>query len=139
MEWQKSDFGYYLKLVKGEEVVQSLTEFASEHGMESGAFSGIGAFRDISVGYFNTKTQDYPVREFPGTHKVLSCKGNFALKDGAPFPHCHILFSDVHYQAYGGHLLEATVEVTGEFSVFTSTNEIHRVLDKDIGLDLWDI
>ncbi|MBS1271950.1 MAG: hypothetical protein MAGBODY4_01086 [Candidatus Marinimicrobia bacterium] len=139
MEWQKSDFGFYVKLTQGEKVMASLTEFAKEHELQSGFFSGIGAFREMTVAYRDTETQSYPTREFPETHEVLSCKGNFSLKDGEPFPHCHIVFSDTDYRAHGGHLMEATVAVIGEFAIFTTENEIHRKLDSNIGLAVWNI
>ncbi|MCF7803405.1 MAG: DUF296 domain-containing protein [Candidatus Marinimicrobia bacterium] len=138
MNVEKTNYGYYIQLVKGDKVMDSLTEFAKEHGLTSGTFSGIGAFRELTVGYFDTETQSYPERHFKETHEVLSCKGNFSLKDGVPFPHCHIVFADTDYNAKGGHLIEATVQVTGEFRVLTSDNEITREYDEEIGLHLWD-
>ena len=139
MKSKKTDAGYFLQLNKGDEVMESLTAFAKEQGITTGFFTGIGAFRDMTVAYRDTETQTYPSQEFLGTYEVLSCKGNFALKDGEPFVHCHIVFADTNFRAHGGHLLKATVAVIGEFQINEADTEIHRELDEATGLHIWDL
>ena len=139
MKTKKTTAGYFLQLNKGDEVMSSLAEFAKEQGITSGFFSGIGAFRDLTVAYRDTATHTYPSQEFLGTYEVLSCKGNIALQDGEPFVHCHIVFADTNFRAHGGHLVQATVAVIGEFHVSESETEIHRTLDEETGLHIWDL
>jgi len=139
MKFKRTENGYYLKLDRGEEVIGSLTEFAEQEDITAAVFSGIGAFKDLEVGYYDLENREYPRQEFKGSYEVLSCKGNFALKDGKPVPHCHIVFSDIHYQAHGGHLFRATVEVTGEFYFATDGENLERRYDESVGLSLWDL
>jgi hypothetical protein len=139
MKIRNTDFGYFLQLIKGDEVIQSLMKFAEEERIESGFFSGIGAFKDLEVAYFDTENKDYPKKYFPGVYEVLSCKGNLSITDGSPLPHCHIVFSDTHFEAHGGHLVKAIVAVTGEFQIITDDRLLTRKFDEDIGLSLWEL
>lgn len=139
MKYTETELGYFLKLEQGDEVVSSLNRFAFERGITAGTFSGIGAFQDLEVGHYDLENREYPSQEFRGTYEVLSCKGNFALKDGDPVTHCHIVFSDIHQEAHGGHLFKATVAVTGEFHIITDSQPLQRSYDEETGLDLWDL
>jgi uncharacterized protein len=44
---------------KGDEVVQTLTGFAKEHGLAAAHFTAIGAFSQATLGYFDRDRKDY--------------------------------------------------------------------------------
>jgi len=63
---------------KGDEVIATLTAFAKAHGVQAAHFTGIGAFSEVSLGYFDRDRKDYkkiPLRE---QVEVLSLMGDIA-------------------------------------------------------------
>jgi predicted DNA-binding protein with PD1-like motif len=50
---------YVLVLDKGDEVVGCIESFAREKGIAAAQFTGIGAFSDTVLGFFNWETKDY--------------------------------------------------------------------------------
>jgi len=51
---------------KGDEVIHELTALAGELGFETTQLTGIGAFTDVVLGYFDPKAKEYrriPVEE----------------------------------------------------------------------------
>ena len=63
--------------------------------------------------------------------------GNITWKEGKPFSHTHITFSDTDYHVYGGHLFDAKISAAGEFIMQIGTKEITREMNVGIGLRLW--
>jgi len=69
---------------KDEEVKESLLRFATENGLRGAQVTGIGAFSEVTLGFFDRKKKSYqeiPVKE---QVEVLSFAGNIAEKEGNP-------------------------------------------------------
>jgi predicted DNA-binding protein with PD1-like motif len=121
---------------KGDEVVAGITSFAKENDLAASHFTAIGAFSDVTLGYFHWETKDYhklPVRE---QVEVLSLVGDIALKEGKPKVHAHVVVSKSDGTAHGGHLMEAHVRPTLEVIVIESPVHLRRVTDEETGLAL---
>ena len=74
----------------GDEVVSTLTQFAVDQGLEFAHFTAIGAFRDVTLEYFDWERRDYvqiPVNE---RVEVLSLMGDIADAAGEPKVHAHV-------------------------------------------------
>ena len=54
---------YVLVLDKGDEAVSSIEGFARQNGIAAAQLTGIGAFSDAVLGFFEWETKNY--REFP--------------------------------------------------------------------------
>ncbi|HWD35492.1 MAG TPA: PPC domain-containing DNA-binding protein, partial [Casimicrobiaceae bacterium] len=96
----------------GDEVVSTLTQFASLHQLTAARFTAIGAFSEATLGYFDAGKKAYekiPVRE---QVEVLSLIGDVALDRGQPKIHAHVVVGKRDGSAHGGHLLEARVRPT---------------------------
>jgi predicted DNA-binding protein with PD1-like motif len=121
---------------KGEEVMAGLLEFASERGITSGHLTAIGAFSDVTLGFFDRERKDY--RRIPLSEQVeaLSLVGDVALKGAEPQVHAHIVVGRADGAAYGGHLLEAHVWPTLEVVLIESPAHLRRDLDEETGLPL---
>jgi uncharacterized protein len=121
---------------KGEEVMAGLLEFARERGITSGHLTAIGAFSDVTLGFFDRKTKDY--RRIPLNEQVeaLSLVGDVALKDGEPQVHAHVVVGRADGTAHGGHLLEAHVWPTLEVVLTEAPAHLRRELDEETGLPL---
>src|SRR5215471_7653895 len=130
---------YALIFDKGDEVVKELTAFAAQAQLAAAHFTAIGAFSQVTLGYFDRATRDYtriPVRE---QVEVLSLVGDIARQDGAPKVHAHVVVGKSDGSAHGGHLLEARVWPTLELVLMESTHELTRVSDRESGLALIDL
>lgn len=78
---------YVLRLYRREEVVETLTGFVREKEIRAGVLSGIGAVRDVTLGYFDPDTRKYTREDFPESFEVTNLNGNIALLDGKPMLH----------------------------------------------------
>jgi uncharacterized protein len=100
----------------GEDILERLTDLVQKNHISSGSFTAIGTVEKATVGYFIGDGQ-YSNTSLQGPLEVVSCMGNVTLKEGRPFVHAHMVFSDSQGRTYGGHLMpgttvDATLEVT---------------------------
>jgi predicted DNA-binding protein with PD1-like motif len=120
----------------GDDVMPLLLEAARELGLTAAAFTGIGAFRETTLGYFELERRDYlriPIRE---QVELLSLVGNVALADGEPKIHAHVVVGRRDGTALGGHLLDARVRPTLEVVLVETPATLRRTIDKTTGLPL---
>jgi len=122
----------------GDEVVAGLTDFATRNRLGGSHLTAIGAFRGVTLGYFDWQTKQYkhiPVRE---QVEVLSLVGDVALDDttGKPKVHAHVVVGKSDGSAHGGHLVEAHVRPTLEVVLTESPRHLHRRHDPESGLAL---
>tara|TARA_B100000965_G_scaffold132836_1_gene110720 strand:+ start:39 stop:458 length:420 start_codon:yes stop_codon:yes gene_type:complete len=139
MKYNKVDDKIFVSIDKGELVNQSLLNVAEKEGLNSGWVNGLGAISNIEIGYWDIEEKIYVKKTFDEDYELLSLIGNVSLVDNKPFIHTHISFSDTKFKVYGGHLFDAKVIAAAEFCIFTSEYHLHRKLNCDIGLSLWDI
>ena len=74
---------------KGDEVVEQLLAFAEQEQVTAASFSGIGAFSDVTLGFFERK--DYKRIPLAEQVEVLTLAGDIAVKDGEPQVHAHVV------------------------------------------------
>ncbi len=120
----------------GDEVVAGLLAFAKEKRLSASHFTAIGAFSDVTLGYFDWEKKDYqklPVRE---QVEVLSLIGDVALNKSQPKVHAHVVVGKSDGTAHGGHLMEAHVRPTLEVIIVESPAHLQRKTDKETGLAL---
>jgi uncharacterized protein len=67
---------------KGEEVVESLLSFAREKKIQASHFTAIGAFSDVTLGYFNWAKKAFDMIPVQEQIEVLSLVGNIVFDDG---------------------------------------------------------
>ena len=123
---------------KADEPVSGLTAFAKAQALGGAHFTAIGAFSEVTLGYFDRKTRDYkkiPLRE---QVEVLSLIGDVALDRGEPKVHAHVVVGRADGEARGGHLLEARVWPTLEVVLTESPRHLRKRHDPETGLALID-
>lgn len=136
MEKRKIKDGYIVRCDIGDEVVSTLARFAAEDNIESGTVMGIGAVKEVILGYFDLSSKEYVRKEFDGVYELLSLSGNFARLDSETILHCHAVISDRHFQVSGGHLFSGVIAITGEFYIRPGGAKIERGPDDATGLKL---
>jgi hypothetical protein len=123
----------------GEEFVATLTQFAKERRISSGHFTGIGAFSEASVGYFDWEKKDYLRNEVKEQVEVVSLIGDIALDKGSPKVHAHIVMGRRDGSAMAGHLMSGRVRPTLELVLEDSAGKLQRRFDPESGLALIDL
>ena len=134
MQYEKDGDTYIIYLEQGESIMAKLTEFCIDHQIINGQISGIGAIKDIELGAYDLKNQEYITHKLDETWELTSYQANIQLKDEEPFIHAHINISDHDLTVKGGHLFEAKVAVVGEFILRNINSSGKRVFNPEIGL-----
>ena len=127
---------YALVFERGDEAKSELERFAQEHHLSAAHFTGIGAFSDLTLGYFDWEQKQYqpiPIRE---QVEVASLAGDIALKDGEPEVHAHLVVGDAQGRAHAGHLIEGHVRPTLELILTETPAELRKLVDDETGLAL---
>ncbi len=124
---------------KDEEATSALEQFAAENGIAGAAISGIGAFKNVTLGYFDRQKKEYKPISIREQVEVVALTGNFAQKDGKPKLHCHVVVGKSDGTAHGGHLLRGEVWPTLELIVEESAQHLSRRIDEETGLPLLDL
>jgi predicted DNA-binding protein with PD1-like motif len=143
MKFQKLEEGppetFVLIFDKGDEFIHDLTRFATEKHLAASHFTAIGAFSEVTLGFFNRDKKEYAKIPVCEQVEVLSLVGDIALKDGAPQIHAHVVIGKADGTAHGGHILQARVWPTLEVVLTESPAYLRRKLDPQTGLALIDL
>lgn len=122
----------------GDEVMGGLAAFAEEKELTAGRIEAIGAFSEVTLGYFDWQAKDYQRIQVPEQVEVLSLLGDIASADGQPQVHAHVVVGKRDGRAYGGHLVEAHVRPTLEAIVTEAPAHLRKRTDPVSGLALID-
>ena len=137
MESRKFGDRWFVRIDRGEEVVETLKAFCREHRVRLGTITGIGATDRAVVGLFRTGTRQYLTREFTGDMEITNLTGNVSTLDGHVYIHLHVTLSDPEYKAWGGHLTSAVISGTLEAVVHEAEGSLERAFDEHVGLNLF--
>jgi uncharacterized protein len=131
---------YAMIFDKGDEAISGLKAFATEHHLSGSHFTAIGAFEDVTLGYFEREKKSYKKMALREQVEVLVLDGDVAKKeDGELEVHAHVVVGRSDGTTRGGHLLEAHVWPTLEVIMEESPGELHRKMDPESGLALIDL
>ena len=120
---------FLLVLDDGDDVMQSLTDFARRSGIAGASLHGIGAFSQATIAYWNKTTKVYEEIAVDEQVEVLSIAGSLATSGDDIKVHAHVTLGRRDGSAIGGHLLRAAVFPTLE--VFVSDTGARLVREKD--------
>jgi predicted DNA-binding protein with PD1-like motif len=120
----------------GDEAMASLAEFARRQNLGASHFTAIGAFREVTLGYFDWESKKYKRIAVNEQVEVLSLIGDVALQDGEPKVHAHVVLGRSDGSTRGGHLLDARVRPTLEVILVESPAHLRKQLDEESGLAL---
>ena len=122
MEYRRFDRDLIVRLDKGEGLHDAIRSLSKDGISTAAITSGIGRVRGTEIGFLDSDGV-YQKMKIEEPMELLSMQGNLAPGPDGPFTHIHIVASDDDHVVRGGHLFEATVEVTAEIHM--------RVLDED--------
>lgn len=139
MKARKVGEDYLIAVEMGEDLPSSLLRFAALASLTAGQISGIGALRDVELGYYWLDRKEYKRQRFPEIVELVSCAGNLALRDGSPFVHLHVALGREDFSLFGGHLFSGIVAVTVELVLHPFPEPVTRKHDDRAGLFLLDL
>jgi predicted DNA-binding protein with PD1-like motif len=121
---------------KNEDVRETLLEFANANRFGDAHLSAIGAFSEVTLGYFDRRRKDYKRISIGEQVEVLSFSGNIVLEDGKPRLHAHVVIGKADGSAHGGHFLGGRVWPTLEMMLTEVPPHLRRAHDEETGLAL---
>jgi hypothetical protein len=137
MKSKKSGTKFIIRIDKGEEIVETLTEFCKENNIKCGTIHGLGATNKVKVGLFDPVKKEYHAKELNDNFEICPLYGNISTMNGEVYLHIHINLSDKNHKSFGGHLNHAFVSATFEAIIDTIDIDIDREFSEEIGLNLY--
>ncbi|MCR8613435.1 MAG: DUF296 domain-containing protein [Mycoplasma sp.] len=132
MQSKKIGNTWVLKISVGEKIAESLDLFIKDKNIKFAKITGIGAGKDIKLGYLDQKTKEYTSKVFAGTYEITSIIGSIGGEE--PSWHIHVSMSDDNYNLFGGHFYDATI--TGVAELFIEEVGDKKVIRELQGKDL---
>jgi len=126
-------------LSRGDILPDVLVDVIRQHDITAAVIRGIGALKDVELGYFNIDTAVYEKKFFSGSYELVALNGNLGWAGDDAVMHLHAAIAGPDLVLHGGHLFKGTISVTGEFFLKTMDTRIERQDDKLSGLKLWNI
>ena len=130
---------YIIRLDKGQEIISALKQFCAENKIQAATIQGIGAGENLNIGFFNTKTKQYEVKNIKDCVEITSLTGNVTMKNNEPFIHLHINTSDSFHSVSGGHLLSGEIALTGEIFIRPLNTRLNRSFVPELGINTFEM
>ena len=129
----------FVRIDKGEEIVETVKKICVDLGITLGTITGIGATAKAKIGLFDVETKKYHVSEVVGDHEIAPLYGNITTMNGDVYLHFHINLCDAEHRSFGGHLTSAVVSATFEGVIDRINGRIEREFNEKSGLNLLNI
>lgn len=136
VEYRRFENICLVRLDKGEEVLSTLTALCRREGITLAVVQGLGSVGDISLTVRYQRTLMSKVVNYRGDMEIASCTGTITTKDGAPYPHLHMVAANAAEKfCCGGHLKRAVVSLNAEFTLTVCQGEVSRAYCPETAID----
>jgi uncharacterized protein len=103
---------FQILFTKGDEVASGLLEFAEKNHLKNSHFTGIGAFDQAVLGWYDPAKKAQKKNKFNEEMEVAAFTGNVTLnKDGKPVVHAHCVVALSDGSAKAGHFVSGHVSL----------------------------
>lgn len=142
MEYRKYNDTYYIRVDKGDEIIQSILSVCEKENITSAVYEGIGGCSEAEIQIFNAAEGKFETTKISGMLELISLIGDVAPKDdGELYHHTHAMFSfvkDGKHMVEGGHMKSITVLYTAEIELRPVLGgSIGRKFDSETGSYFW--
>ena len=114
MEYKRFGNTLYVRLDRGEEIIDSMRRLAGAENIRLAEVRGLGAIDDFTVGVYDVGTWKYHPLSFTGQHEITSLFGTINTMDGAFYCHIHMTAGNITGAVVGGHLNRAVISATAD-------------------------
>lgn len=119
--------------------MEGLKRFAESERLTAAHLTGIGAFSQVKVAWFDLEKQTYCPIEINEQVEVISLMGDVAEAQGKPSLHVHLCVGRRDGSAHGGHLQQGWVRPTLEVILVESPAHLRKTFHPEVGLALIDL
>ena len=139
MKYKKDKNTYFIRLERGEKIIETLRNFCTKNKIKCGYFFGIGALGEAELAHYIVENKKYTSRKYKQPLEITSMTGNITTMNKEISLHCHITLSDEKMKTIAGHLKEGTISATCEIILVKLSAAINRKYEDFTGLNLLDI
>ncbi len=139
MQYKKFGNSYVIRLEKEDELIASLRGFVEKESITGGFFYGLGAVRDVSLGYFDVEKKEYKEKTFAEDFELTSLVGDVSFAGEKIIVHAHVTLADKDFKVRAGHLNSAKVTATAEVVFHPLQGRLEKKVDPQTGLNLLDL
>ncbi len=110
---------FVLRLERGDEIIESLSNFCKENKILGGTIQGIGAISYAKLYSVQNSKEFLPgEKEFQAPMELISTLGNITTdENNNPLLHIHTCLGFPDKSSKVGHLLKGTISFNGEFFI----------------------
>jgi len=127
---------YVLRLESGDDILQTIRQFATTKRISAGLLEGIGSLSKVKLGHYDFKTKQYRYEIFEDDLEILNLSGNIATMDREPLPHVHVTLGRRDFSVIGGHLDEGSSANMVEIGLWKLPGKLVKAKDAEIGLNV---
>ncbi|TMI52554.1 DNA-binding protein [Candidatus Bathyarchaeota archaeon] len=127
---------YVLRLESGDDILQTIRQFATTKRISAGLLEGIGSLSKVKLGHYDFKTKQYRYETFEDDLEILNLSGNIATMDREPLPHVHVTLGRRDFSVIGGHLDEGSSANMVEIGLWKLPGKLVKAKDAEIGLNV---
>lgn len=140
MKYSFDGYNYFVRLEKGDRLLESLEQFVKETKIEGAWINGIGAASEATFGFYDLPAKEYQWKTMSGSLEIASLTGNISFdEENKLVVHLHGVFSYEDFHTVGGHIHDFVVSATAELFIHRSYKPLRRSPDNEIGLKLLDL
>jgi len=127
---------YVMRLESGDDILQSLRQFATTKRLGASLVEGIGSLNKVKLGHYDFKTKQYRYETFEDDLEVLNLSGNIASMNRQPLAHVHVTLGRRDFSVIGGHLDEGSAANMVEIGLWKLPGKLLKAKDEAVGLNL---
>lgn len=133
--YTKTPTGFLMVLRQGDDVFKEIEKMSVAEKIPSASLTGMG-FVNARFGFFDFKTKEFKPKDF-NDMEMASMSGSIAWQKDKISLHLHGVVTDSNFQAFGGHLLAATVGTGSlEITVLVHDRKLERKLEQPLGANV---
>lgn len=142
MEYRKYGDTFYIRMDRGDEIIEKILMVCKEEGIHSCTFNGIGGCGKAEIQTFIPETGTFEMRRLEGMLELVSLNGNVITdENGEYYHHTHAVFAykvGEDHRVAAGHMKSIMVSYTAEIELRPVVDgEIKRKYDSETGTGFW--
>ena len=143
MDYRKFGETYYIRLDRGDEIIDNILSICKKENVRAAVFSGIGGCSEVELQMFIPERGEFETQDIKGTLELVSLNGNVVTdSEGEYYHHTHALISyieDGKHLLAAGHMKSLTILYTAEIELRPVIGgRIGRKYDPETGTGFWD-
>ena len=143
MDYRKFGESYYIRLDKGDELINSVLTICKNEDIKSATYSGIGGCGSADIQTFLPEKGEFEQNHLEGMLELVSLTGNVVTDENDDYyHHTHAVFSykkDDQHRVSAGHIKSTMVLYTAEIELRPVIGgRIKRQFDAETGTGFWD-